>query len=105
MSARDLAVDFALIAFISDLNGCVASGHPDATLIPWVNRSSSDSLDAVHTVLIADGWKWNKTAKQYERAGWYVWMRSQGELSSPIAQWNRLQADFFAVVDAQISLF
>jgi hypothetical protein len=105
MSARELQTDFELIAFISDLNGCIATGHNDAVCIPWVNRSSSDSLDAVHTALIADGWKWNRAAKQYERGGWYVWMRSQGELSSPIAQWNRLQADFFPDLDEQISLF
>ena len=76
--------------FVSLLHECIAEGHSDATLIPWVDCDAEGAIAAVRSALEAAGWVWNDRAKQLERGGWYVWFRSQGRLSSPIAQWNRL---------------
>jgi hypothetical protein len=80
-------------AFISELAECIEENHPHATLIPWAADREGDSGAAIESVTIALeslGWVWNESAKQLERGGWYVWFRSQGRLSSPIAQWNKL---------------
>jgi hypothetical protein len=58
--------------------------------IPWVNRDSRDSIDAAERELLARGWVENPTLARFERGGWYLWFRSQGELASPIAQFNRI---------------
>lgn len=82
-------------AFISELAECIAENHPHATLIPWANYREGDSGAAIESVTVALeslGWIWNPSKKQLERAGWYVWFRSQGRISSPIAQWDRLNA-------------
>lgn len=76
--------------FYEELDSCIAEKRPHATLIPWV-KNSRDSLALAHKELIARGWVYRSDLKQFERDGWSVFLRSQGELSSPIAQWDKLQ--------------
>jgi hypothetical protein len=76
--------------FCSDLDWCIDNRRPNAFCIPWVNRSSADSLAAVEAALLAQGWVYNDLLFRFERGGWYLWLRSQGELAAPIAQFNRI---------------
>ena len=82
-----------LDAFLSELSECIADGKQHATLIPWVDKDAQRSIDAVEDAIAALGWVWNPSAKQWERDGWLVWFRSQGVLSSPIAQWSRIKVE------------
>jgi len=79
-----------LDAFLSDLAELIAEGRADAMLIPWVDCDAAGAIDAAEDALLSLGWIWNKSAKQFERDGWFIWFRSQGKLSSPIAQWARI---------------
>jgi len=77
--------------FVSYFAECIAEGHADATLIPdQPSGDPEDAIAATRAALEELGWVWNTKEKQLERGGWYVWFRSQGRLSSPIAQWNKL---------------
>lgn len=76
--------------FCADLEWCIKHRRPHALLIPWVNNSR-DSIDAVVLELERRGWVHNEELFRYESLGWYVWFRSQGELASPIAQFNRIK--------------
>lgn len=80
-----------LDAFLSELSECIAEGKRNATLIPWIDRDAARSIEAVEDAIASLGWTWNASAKQWERDGWLVWFRSQGVLSSPIAQWSRIE--------------
>jgi hypothetical protein len=80
--------------WVAEFHGYIAEGFADANLIPW--RFDSCPIAAIANVraaLEAEGWTWNESEKQLERGGWYVWFRSQGRLSSPIAQWNKLKGE------------
>ena len=79
-----------LDAFISHLAEAIAEGRGDATLIPWADRDAAEAIEAAGDALMSLGWVWNSSAKQFERDGWFIWFRSQGKLSSPIAQWARI---------------
>lgn len=79
-----------LDAFVSHLVECIAEGHSDATLLPWVDCDAVGAIEAAESVLLSLGWVWNESEKQFERDGWFIWFRSQGKLSSPIAQWARI---------------
>jgi hypothetical protein len=76
--------------FVSRLHRAIAENHSDADLIPWADCNPDNAIAAMRSALEAEGWVWNDRQKQLERGGWYVWFRSQGRLSSPIAQWNKL---------------
>ena len=76
--------------FVAELHGAIAEGCSNADLIPWADRNAAGAIAAMRSALEAEGWIWNPSLKQLERAGWLVWFRSQGDLSSPIAQWSRL---------------
>lgn len=82
-----------LDAFLSHLSESIAEGRADATLIPWIDRNAARSIDAIEDALHSLGWVWNASAKHWERGGWLVWFRSQGELASPIAQWSRIKSE------------
>ena len=86
-----------LDAFISHLAESIADGRADATLIPWQDNNAADAIDAAENALLSLGWSWNPSAKQFERGGWLIWFRSQGVLSSPIAQWSRIECELPAV--------
>jgi hypothetical protein len=79
--------------FLDEVDEAILADIRNATCVPWVNRSSIDSLAAVHAALLGRGWAYNESLKQFERRGWYLFLRSQGELSSPIAQWQPLGRD------------
>lgn len=79
-----------LDAFVSHLAESIADGRGDATLIPWADNDAAGAIDAAEDALLSLGWVWNPSAKQWERDGWLIWFRSQGVLSSPIAQWSRI---------------
>lgn len=79
-----------LDAFISHLVESIAEGRADATLIPWADNNAAAAIEDAETVLASLGWVWNESLKQMERDGWLIWFRSQGTLSSPIAQWSRI---------------
>lgn len=76
--------------FIVDMEWCIKRRRPHALLIPWVNNSR-DSLAAVARDLEARGWVYSAELDRWESGGWYVWFRSQGELASPIGQFNRIE--------------
>ena len=80
-----------LDAFISHLVESIAEGRNDATLIPWLDNDAAGAIEAAESVLLSLGWIWNESEKQLERDGWFIWFRSQGKLSSPIAQWARIK--------------
>jgi hypothetical protein len=75
--------------FFADLDWCIEHRRPHALLIPWLG-TARQSADAVYAGLLERGWADNPSLDRYERGGWYVWLRSQGETSAPIAQFNRI---------------
>jgi len=79
-----------LDAFISELAEAIAEGRWDATLIPWSDCDAAGAIEAAGDALMSLGWVWVASAEQFERDGWYIWFRSQGKLSAPIAQWARI---------------
>jgi len=83
-----------LAALLQLVNECIADAHNDATLIPWDNEASDPqaAISAAVDAFTGDGWTWNKHRQHLERGEWYLWFRSQGRLSSPIAQWNTLES-------------
>jgi hypothetical protein len=89
INLHGLAVD----EFLDGLESAINAGVRNATCIPWVNRDSGDSMAVVRVALLGRGWVYNGPLDQFERAGWYLFLRSQGELSSPIAQWQPLGRD------------
>lgn len=80
-----------LDAFLSELAECIADGVSNATLIPWTDEDAPSAIEEAETALVSLGWVWNESEKQLERDGWFIWFRSQGKLSSPIAQWSRIK--------------
>ena len=79
-----------LDAFLSELSESIADGHSNATVIPSEDGQSQAAIDAVENAIASLGWVWNASAKQWERDGWLVWFRSQGNCGHPIAQWSRI---------------
>lgn len=77
--------------FYADLDDCIVSGFAHAMLVPWL-KNSRKSLIAAHAGLTSRGWVWVESREHYERRGWYLWLRSQGELAAPIAQFAPLGA-------------
>jgi hypothetical protein len=77
--------------WVAGFLGCVAEDISNADLIPYeLGACPLAAIANVRAALEAEGWVWNESKSQLERGGWYVWFRSQGRLSSPIAQWNKL---------------
>lgn len=73
--------------FYEDVDDCIAGVRPHALCVPWV-KDSRKSLLAAHAGLKARGWIADADG-YYRRGGWVLFLRSQGELGSPIAQFNR----------------
>jgi len=84
-------IDIGQGDFYADLDWCIKHRRPHALCIPWVNRDSRASTDAAVAGLLARGWADNVALDRYERGGWFVWFRSQGQLAAPIAQFNRIE--------------
>jgi hypothetical protein len=90
--AVPVPVDSRVDTFVVSFHERIAEGISNADCIPWIDDAET-SIAAFVAVLLASGWTFNPIAKQYERGGWFVWLRSQGKCGSPIAQWNRLAAE------------
>lgn len=93
---------------IEHLEYSLSLGRGDAALLPWDadNHNSEREIAAARAALEAEGWVWNPILEQLERGGWYAWFRSQGNLASPILQWNRLNVPLpDAVARLQLTLF
>jgi hypothetical protein len=79
--------------FLDYVDDAIRLDIRNATLVPLLNHNKIYSLAEVHAVLLGRGWAYNETLKQFEREGWYLFLRSQGELAPPIAQWQPLGRD------------
>jgi len=92
-------------AFVDRVEREIAAGHRNADCIEWVWRDSPSNLFDEEPVEEPDpaasickavldfsdaGWNWVGPRNQLEKDGWYIWFRSQGQLSPPIAQWSRI---------------
>jgi hypothetical protein len=80
---------------ISAMHEAMAEDHGDANLVGWApgkDREAKAAIDYASKQLTDAGWKYNAKQKQFEKDGWYAFLRSQGDLSSPILQWNKLEA-------------
>lgn len=89
------------MSIAKDIEDAISAGRRDACLIDWANlpqlfpgeedpQSPTESIAMAKFHLEADGWRW--TGSQLEKDGWYVWFRSQGRESRPIAQWSQIKA-------------
>ncbi len=77
--------------WVAGFHECIAEGIANADLIPYqLGDCPMAAIANVRAALEAEGWVWNDHMRQLERGGWFVWFRSQGRLSSPIAQWRKL---------------
>jgi hypothetical protein len=77
--------------FLRVVDCAVRAGVRSATLAPGSNS-------AIHAALLGRGWVYNELLNQYERDGWYLFLRSQGEQNSPIAQWQPINRDSTALM-------
>jgi hypothetical protein len=76
--------------WIAGFHECIAEGISNADLIPYtLGACPMTAIANVRAALEAEGWVWSESDQQLTRGGWLVWFRSQGRLSSPIAQWSR----------------
>lgn len=77
----------------------IAEGKRNAELIDWV--TSADLFGSVYrdpeSAILASreefesvGWKWSAVDQCLQKGGWYAFYRSQGRLSPPILQWQRM---------------
>lgn len=78
---------------VQDVEESITAGRSDATTIDWVNGEEDPrrAIAASRKEFEDAGWKWDEKEGQLEKDGWYVWYRSQGDLSSPVLQWDRLK--------------
>jgi hypothetical protein len=75
--------------FFKSVQWCIDARRPHAICVPWVTDSKA-SIAAATAELLARGWVYNAAEKQWECGGWFLWLRSQGNCGSPIAQFNRI---------------
>jgi hypothetical protein len=76
----------------------IAHGRPGADLIDWAMSETlfpvqcpQASISESMRDFIAEGWRWDAEKHDLIRNGWYAFYRSQGLISPPIIQWNRLK--------------
>ena len=84
---------------VKDVLASIAEGKSGAMLIEWDTDPMMDGPRPVEnpTAAIrlsrdhfeAHGWVLVPGKGQLEKDGWYIWYRSQGQLSPPIIQWGR----------------
>ena len=88
---------------VDEIETSMADGWMSSTLIEWadsgadlfgdpVERSAALAIENSKALLAARGWIWSDDRRQMERRdGFYAWYRSQGTLSPPIIQWDRIE--------------
>ncbi len=86
---------------VEQVEDSIRRGYRNATMIEWVYREHPATLieeagedepdpvaSIVHSVdeFVKAGWTW--TGADLTKDGWYIFYRSQGQLSPPIIQWK-----------------
>ena len=56
-------------------------------------RSLPKPFDYAKEQLEQARWKWKEASNQFEKDGWYAFLRRQGNLPSPILPWERLEPE------------
>ncbi len=83
----------------------ISESKSNASLIDWVYQEIPATLlepagepepDPIASIaasvaeFVAAGWNWN--GGELTKEGWYIFFRSQGQLSPPIIQWQPIRA-------------
>jgi hypothetical protein len=76
--------------FLTNVDLAIRGGIRNATLVP------GSDLATVHASLVGRGWSYNESLKQFERDGWYLFLRSQGD--ALLAQWQPMKRDSTALM-------